>query len=304
MSSNAPVTVAETFAAAVSRYSDHEFLHLPAEATAAYAPGPISLTYRAAAQLMERLQAAYRAAGYAAGHRVALALDNRADFFLHFIALSALEASIVPLSGAMSRQETAHILEHSDVALVVTHSGHEELMRSALPHSCELSSDPLFATLPPPPRMPAAARAGEVALLYTSGTSGVPKGCILDQQYFYDVGEHYVSIGGYCSFNAGADRLITPLPVTHMNALACSFAAMVRTGGCLIQLDRFHPSTWWQSVRSSRATCFHYLGVMPAMLLAAAPCDPECAARELRFGFGAGLIRAITPHSKAASACR
>ena len=52
----------------------------------------------------------------------------------------------------------------------------------------------------------------------------------------------------------------TPLPVTHMNALAVSFMAMLMTGGCLIQLDRFHPSTWWRSLRASRATIFHYLG--------------------------------------------
>lgn len=289
MSLNGLVTVAETFAAAVTRYPDHEFLYLPAEATASYAPGAVSLTYRAAAQLLERLQAAYRAVGYGARHRVALALDNRADFFLHFIALNALEVSIVPVNAAMSQAERAHILAHSDVALVVAHSGHEQLMRSALPAACGLSSDPLLSSVPPPPRKSRVAAAGEVALLYTSGTSGVPKGCILDQRYFYDLGEHYVNIGGYCAFNAESDRLITPLPVTHMNALACSFLAMVRTGGCLVQLDRFHPSTWWHSVRGSRATCFHYLGVMPALLLAAAPSELERAGRQLRFGFGAGL---------------
>ena len=53
-----------------------------------------------------------------------------------------------------------------------------------------------------------------------------------------------------------------------MNALAFSTMAMITAGGCLIQLDRFHPGSWWRSVRDSGATIVHYLGVMPAMLLA------------------------------------
>ena len=105
-------------------------------------------------------------------------------------------------------------------------------------------------------------------------------------------------------FLAG-DRLATPLPVTHMNALAVSFMAMLMTGGCLIQLDRFHPTTWWQSLRTSRATVFHYLGVMPAMLLKAppAPQDPAdgsaCASAS-----APGSIRGITRLSRRDSRCR
>ena len=103
-----------------------------------------------------------------------------------------------------------------------------------------------------------------------------------------EVGRLYTGLGGYCRFETG-DRLATPLPVTHMNALAVSFMAMVMTGGCLVQLDRFHPSTWWQSLRDARATAFHYLGVMPAMLLKAPPSPTDDLRGVLRFGFGAGV---------------
>src|SRR5262249_1378404 len=46
--------------------------------------------------------------------------------------------------------------------------------------------------------------------------------------------------------------------------------------------------SWWDSVRESRATIVHYLGVMPAMLLAAEATDKE-RQHEVRFGFGAGV---------------
>ena len=84
----------------------------------------------------------------------------------------------------------------------------------------------------------------------------------------------------------GEDRLITPMPLFHMNQLAVSTSAMILSGGCLIQLDRFHPRTWWRDVADSGATIVHYLGVMPAILLAQASESHEKKWR-VRFGYGA-----------------
>jgi acyl-CoA synthetase (AMP-forming)/AMP-acid ligase II len=75
-----------------------------------------------------------------------------------------------------------------------------------------------------------------------------------------------------------------------MNAMAYSTMAMMMSGGCVIPLDRFHPRTWWNSVRESGATIVHYLGVMPSMLLSL-PEDPQDAQHDVRFGFGAGVDR-------------
>jgi acyl-coenzyme A synthetase/AMP-(fatty) acid ligase len=129
----------------------------------------------------------------------------------------------------------------------------------------------------------------EAALMYTSGTTGAPKGCRLSNEYFLEFGRQYAGYGGLCAIDMGVERLITPLPVNHMNAMVCSFIAMVTVGGCLVQLDRFHPSSWWASVRDSRATILHYLGVMPAMLLAAAPGPHDDHGGRIKFGFGAGV---------------
>ncbi len=73
-----------------------------------------------------------------------------------------------------------------------------------------------------------------------------------------------------------------------MNAMATSTMAMLMSGGCLIVLDRFHPRTWWASVREARATIVHYLGVMPPMLMGA-PESPDDAKNDVVFGFGAGV---------------
>ncbi len=111
---------------------------------------------------------------------------------------------------------------------------------------------------------------------------------MLSNEYFLRCGHWYAEIGGLCALRPGEDRLITPLPMTHMNAMACSTLAMVMTGGCIIPLDRFHPRSWWQTVRDSKATIMHSLGVMPSMLLGLDP-SPDDREHMVRFGFAPGV---------------
>jgi len=101
------------------------------------------------------------------------------------------------------------------------------------------------------------------------------------------MGHEYNQLGGLCSIDS-SDRLLTPLPPNHMNALSTSFMAMLMCGGCVIQLDRFHPRSWWQTVRDEFATVVHYLGVMPAILLTLEPQADENFSEQVKFGFGAG----------------
>jgi acyl-coenzyme A synthetase/AMP-(fatty) acid ligase len=277
------------FEITAAAHPQRDFLHVPADACRAYADGPLTLRYAQARARIEVLASGLLAAGYGPGHRVALALDNRPEFFLYFLALAKAEVSVVPLNAAMSVSELTFLLNHADVALAITHRGHAAHIGAALPGAMPLhilAADDAALARAVGPRV---ARTGEAALLYTSGTTGTPKGCILTNEYFLEIGRLYCELGGYCRFDGVADRLATPLPVTHMNALACSFMAMLMTGGCLIQLDRFHPSTWWHSLRTSRATAFHYLGVMPAMLLNAPAAAEDNVSATVRFAFGAGV---------------
>ena len=281
-------TIAELFLRTATAHADRDFLHIPATACRDYADSALTLTYRQAGERVAQLVTQLHRAGYQPGHRVALALDNRAEFFLHFLALARLGVSIVPLNASMSQAELGYVVGHADIALAITHAGHAAHIAAAPPGPIPLhvlaNDGQEYA---PPAAAPAAA--DEAALLYTSGTTGLPKGCMLSNEYFLEIGRLYAGLGGYCRFDGIGDRLATPLPVTHMNALACSFMVMLMTGGCLVPLDRFHPSTWWQSIRDSRATAFHYLGVMPAMLLNAPATEHDDLSGAVRFGFGAGV---------------
>jgi crotonobetaine/carnitine-CoA ligase len=73
-----------------------------------------------------------------------------------------------------------------------------------------------------------------------------------------------------------------------MNPQILSTIGTLLSGGSLVLIDRFHPSTWWEEIRRTRPTVFHYLGVMPAMLMGL-PERPDDAEQPAGLGIGAGV---------------
>ncbi|MEM1153009.1 MAG: AMP-binding protein [Pseudomonadota bacterium] len=289
-------TVYQTFADTAERYPQHDFLHIPANACQQYSDSAITLSYHQAMQAVHDLRSGYQSAGFGSGHRVALMLQNRPEFLLHWFALNALGCSVVPVNDEMAPQEQAYIVEHSESILLV-HLPDLAEKATALLAQLTATIDTYCTVNGSPPTVSigsdgeAVAPNSECAILYTSGSTGKPKGCILTNEYYLLSGQRYIELGGLCGLEPGVERLATPLPLVHMNAMACSTLAMVMLGGCLIQLDRFHPQTWWQSIRESRASVVHYLGVMPAMLLSMDPLsnNGDDFSGQIKFGFGAGV---------------
>jgi acyl-CoA synthetase (AMP-forming)/AMP-acid ligase II len=252
-------------------------------------------TYEEALAEAARLRDGYARAGYGHGHRIAILLENRPVFFLHYLALNALGISIVPINPDYRSEETSYLLDHSEAEIVISIPERIENLRMIAettdrnPPVIDIGAG--LGQLPEP-RTSAMEKEPnpqtEAALLYTSGTTGRPKGCILTNEYFFTWGQWYLSEGGLVSLKQGKERLLQPLPTFHVNAIGHSFMGMLHSGGCLIILDRFHPKTWWADAIETGATIFHYLGVMPAMLLNM----PESKAERehgMRFGLGGGV---------------
>jgi acyl-CoA synthetase (AMP-forming)/AMP-acid ligase II len=288
-------TVYQAFCDTCTRSPDAQFLCVLPETALHYGIDSRSYSYAQTLREVEQLRVQYVSAGLGHGHRVALMLENRPAFFFHWLALNALGVSVVPLNPEWRAAELEYLLGHAEpcAAIVPPERAHDlaEAAQSARQHVVVNSATLAELTrisVPPPcgDRTPDVNT--ECALLYTSGTTGRPKGCVLPNEYYLHAGTWYANVGGLCEVRPGRERVLTPLPTSHMNAMAFSTMAVLLSGGCLIALDRFHPKSWWNSVRESKATIIHYLGVMPPMLLGA-PESPADHDHAVRFGFGAGV---------------
>jgi len=278
-------SVYRAFEQSAAAHGPRPFLRVPAISSAAYAEGAIEYSYADAWLRVGELVSAYNVLGLQAGERVALAFDSRLETYLHLLALNALGVSIVPLNSNATNIELKHIIAHSDSSLIVSLTEHRD--RLAALDVCEVLAEKDLPVGSGQNAVVDAVPANEAALLYTSGTTGKPKGCMLSNDYFLALGDWYIALGGICSLDQD-DRLLTALPPNHMNALCTSFPAMMLCGGCIIQVDRFHPHSWWQTVRDEQATVIHCLGVMTAILLTLPEGSREDISEQIKFCFGPG----------------
>ena len=294
-------TIWQAFAATASRHPDRPVFNVLRETAVIYGIPAGELSYRQVHDSITVLEASLQRQGYGPGYRVMLLLENRPEFFVWLLALNRIGASVVPVNPDLRHSELTYMAGHSEPSLIVgLQHRRDDLAAAAKEAGLTVEVIAPGDSVPPPGTAgPVALRsdaagapldgeAMEAALLYTSGTTGSPKGCILTNTYFLESGRWYATAGGLCALNEDGERMITPLPIFHMNAMAYSFMAMIAVGGCLTVLDRFHPSSWWQSVGESKATCLHYLGVMPSMLMGA-PVSGSDREHSVRFGFGAGV---------------
>lgn len=318
-------TVHQAFLASAARWPDHPLLVVPASPDRGYHAEGLTIGYGEAVRRVEALRNRYEKAGYGHGHRIALLLENRPEHFLHLLALNALGASIVPINPDYRPDEIRYLLEHSEADLVLSVSARvadlSEVALSVDPAPAVVDaeasaeggdgspraddtptrggpgashprgpaeSDAPIPSARRPPRPGTPGRDTEAALLYTSGTTARPKGCILSNDYHFAVGETYLGYGGMATLRPGQERVYNPLPLFHMNAGIFSFMGMLLTGGCVIIPDRFHPRTFWSDLERTEATILHYLGVIPPILLKQPPM-PEERRHRIRFAAGAGV---------------
>jgi crotonobetaine/carnitine-CoA ligase len=288
-------TVFEAFMATAAAAPDHAFLCATPAPGRAYHPDGIELTYGQVREEVLRRREQYAAAGYGHGHRVALLFENRPEFFFHYLAVNALGVGVVPVNPDYRHDELAYLLEHSDADLAV--SVPERLPALGAVAAGRARALPVLdaaawpAALPragAPPRRDAPGLATECGLLYTSGTTGRPKGCVLSNFYYLNAGAWYRGLGGRLAIEPGRERFLNPLPLFHMNCQAVTATCAILTANCLILPERFSPRRWWADVVATGATIIHYLGVMPPLLLNQEPA-PEERAHRVKAGLGAGV---------------
>lgn len=287
-------TIGDAFARAAQAYGPRPFLAAPAGAHRSYHRHGYEIDFAAAAREVRQLCEIFRSHGFGHGHRVAMLLDNRPEHFLNKLALNTLGISCVPINPDYRANEIAYLLEHSEVDLAIVSAERREQLAAGMNASSHPAPIRLFddlRSLPIPARCrrdDAVSGDSEASILYTSGTTGRPKGCVLSHGYELLAGAWYATRGQLVSFRREGERIYNPLPVYHVNSSVLSFHCAMLNGSCQIQPDRFHPNRWWSEVHQTGATIVHYLGVIVPLLLGMPPSDEE-RRHSIRFGLGAGV---------------
>jgi crotonobetaine/carnitine-CoA ligase len=119
-------------------------------------------------------------------------------------------------------------------------------------------------------------------ILYTSGTTGPPKGVLLSHRANVNLARHTVELMGYTP----NDRLYSVFPLYHSNARYCSVMAGLEAGADVLLHRRFTASGFWDICRREAITAFNYQGAMMSILHKQEP-RPDDRDHRVRVAFGA-----------------
>lgn len=248
------------FAATLAKYPEHEAL----------VAGEARLTYRQLAAESDRVAAGLVAAGIRAGDRVGLLLGNRIEFVTTLLACLRIGAISVPLGTRLQTPEIAYILDHCGAALLVHDAELAERLSTAtelpkLRHRFAVGGDcagsQSFAELQKDGAIPVAANPAEedtAVILYTSGTTGRPKGAMLAHFNIVHSALHFQ----YCMGLTPADRSLLAVPASHVTGLIAIIVTAWQGGGAVIMVPEFKAKEFLPLAARERLT--HTI-MVPAM---------------------------------------
>jgi long-chain acyl-CoA synthetase len=230
----------------------------------------IALPYSVIDQATGRAAGLLAGKGVTAGDRVGVMLPNVPYFPFVFYGALRLGAIVVPMNPLLKRREVAYHLEDSGAGLLVAWHGFAEAAGPGAEDAgaeCVLVEPGKFEEL-----LGGADPVDDVAdrddedtgvILYTSGTTGTPKGAELTHgnlraatqisRDLVDAGPDSVAFGG--------------LPLFHVFGLTCGLNTSVLAGGCLTLLPRFDPGKALEIVERDKVTTFLGVPTMYAALL-------------------------------------
>jgi len=273
-------TIGRLLAAAADRNADGIWIRSDAGA----------LTFGGAVAAVGLTMEALRDAGVGKGDLVMLTAKTTPPYLLSWLAVTTLGAIAVAVNPRSSAAELAGLLGQVQPKLLVTDAGLSELVGAAradrgLADSGEGQAAPFLSeidvnTLVPaewndPSAMTTAARRGvappvqgirpdDVAVLIpTSGTTGRSKLVMQTHRTYAMAGEGFP----FWMELTAADRLMTTLPLFHVNAPAYSVMGSLACGAGLVLAERFSASTFLDAARRHGATEFNAIGAMLEILM-------------------------------------
>jgi crotonobetaine/carnitine-CoA ligase len=239
-------------------------------------------TYGQAYEKVCRLANGLKALGVEKGQTVVTLLDNSADAVFIWLAINTLGAISVPVNTAYKGDFLRHQASDAGAALVIAEGDYAERVLqvaaglpalrtlvyrgaapeslggfagTALPWSALVSAETSDPVVPVKP--------GDLAMLiYTGGTTGLSKGCMVSHNYACNLARQMLRLTGRTR-----DTLTwTPLPLFHFNAVASTVLCNMLVGAGVAIYPRFSVSNFWPEIERTRATDCQLLGTMVTLV--------------------------------------
>ncbi len=240
--------------------------------------------------------------GYAPGDRIAFYCANGYQTAAVFLGTMYGGFVSVPLNLVSQASQLEYVLEHSDTRLVFTDAEHAEAISArvkAVGRPIEIividvDAPSLFLEERlPPTRVPAVDENVPALLMYTSGTTGRPKGCLLTQKNVISGGRFVQE-----AHQLGpSDRVLSSLPLYHINGQIVATVGPLVHGGSVVAPHRFSVSQFWDLLDRYECTWFNVVPTIISYLAASpAPEAPPGGRKRVRFGRSASAALAPELH--------
>ncbi|WP_338753066.1 long-chain-fatty-acid--CoA ligase [Bacillus sp. FJAT-52991] len=245
----------ENLKKSVSRFPDRN----------AYIYGNEKVTYRELDQQVNRFATGLSARGIKKGDGVALLLGNSPEFLIAYYGILRLGAFAIPINPSFTQGEISYILHNSQAKVIVAHVSSEsklsevkgqlenlELVIYTDAKDQECTWDDLMATGNSVYENPYIDQEDLAVILYTSGTTGKPKGAMLSHR---NLASNADSISELIELH-DKDCVVAVLPMFHVFCMTISLNGPIACGATILIIPRFSPLNVVNTIREHKATVF------------------------------------------------
>lgn len=227
----------------------------------------------------DRLRANFDAIGLAPGDKVSVYMPNGPLPAILLLGIMASGLVVNPVNLLSQPSQLVHVLRHSDTRLVFTSREHQPALEQALAQVersvAVVLCDPESMHVPLAPSLPPVAGVADrlvthriapdepALIMYTSGTTGVPKGVLLTHANLLANAASTSQVHAL----GESDRVMVSLPLYHINALVVALITPLFHGGSLVMSPRFSAKTFWADVCGFGCTWINVVPTIIAYLL-------------------------------------
>jgi len=234
------------------------------------------ITYRELNEYVDRVAYNLASSGIKKGDKVALVLGNCPEFIITYFGILRAGGVVVPINPIYSQDEISYILSNSKTKTVIAHSCLETMIVSLMKelksieqvyyvetnHS-EFAWEQLIAEEKNEYDFPFITEEDLAVILYTSGTTGRPKGAMLSHSNLCSNAESIAKLTEFTS----EDRILAVLPMFHIFCMAVCINTPILCGGTIVISEKFSPNDVIQTIMTEKVTLFAGVPTMYSILL-------------------------------------